>query len=95
MTTEIMNTADAPADRRRYIASGTGGKRTSDLLTPRAAALAFFEAYPTARKCDVREWHLDERGMLVMVFTIGGPADKMPRNWDGVTAKTAATLPAA
>lgn len=62
--------------------------------TPREAAEHFFAKYPRKRKCTVRELFLDSSGRFVVIFRIGG-AGKSSRHWEGVTPKSAASLPTA
>lgn len=84
--------------RRLWIASATGDRRTNAFATPRLAAESFFTHYPTARKCDVREWR-DEGGPgLVRRFAIGAadPNSEMRlQDFGDVTRKGVATLPGA
>ena len=58
--------------------------------TPRAAALAFFQTWPTKRKCSITEG-VSEGIFFTVTYTYGNP----PKRWKDVTSKTAATLPEA
>jgi hypothetical protein len=78
------------AKQKSFMASATGyAQRHRD--TPREAALAFFEANPRARKCNVTEGELDGQFFSVRISTLaaGGSA----RRWVGVTRQAANTLP--
>jgi hypothetical protein len=77
-----------------WIASASGNRRAASRPSPKAAALAFFEAYPTARKCNVSEWLCDGSGFVSRRFDLTGTKPR-PRDFDDVTAKAAATLPEA
>lgn len=55
--------------------------------TPRAAAVMFFERFPSKRKCDVREGESDG-GFFTVTFGRGQGA-----RWNDVTKKTAHDLP--
>lgn len=73
-------------ETRLFQAHATG-VRSTYADTPRGAALNFFNAHPTKRKCDVIEcW--DDGVSLVIKF--GNP---WPKSWKGITKKTADTLP--
>ena len=78
-------------ETRLFKAYATGARSNhadTHAETPRGAALNFFKAHPTKRKCDVIEcW--DDGVSLVIKF--GNP---WPKSWKGVTRKTANTLPA-
>jgi len=70
-----------------FRAHGSGYSHAT-AATPRAAALAFFEKYPTKRKCDVIEGETDGHFFTV---TFGRASS---RGWRDITKKTAADLPA-
>ncbi len=57
------------------------GKRTEP--TPRAAAQAFFAAFPGARKCEILEGVVDGP-----YFTVAYSRGATPRKWEDVTRKT-------
>lgn len=59
--------------------------------TPKAAALAFFEKFPNARKCDIIEGKSDGHFFSV---TYGRASNgEWPQSFKEVTKKTAQTLP--
>jgi hypothetical protein len=73
-----------------YQAYGSGTERvTAD--TPRAAAEAYFAAFPSKRKCDLIQ---GERKDGFFTITFGRVSEgKWPQSFKDVTKKTAATLP--
>lgn len=75
---------------KAYRASGKDSGVTRD--TPRAAALAFFEAFPNKRKCDVIAGESDGH-FFTVAFGIRYSACGMPQSWKDVTKKTAKELP--
>lgn len=70
---------------KAYQAYGKAGRVTRD--TARAAAVAYFEAFPTSRKCDVIAGHDD--GEFFRVYYAG----RAPESYRGITKKTAVGLP--
>lgn len=74
---------------KAYRASSKHGARTAS--TPRAAALAYFEAFPKARKCNVIEGREDD---LFFTVAYGRASEgKWPQSWKDVTRTSVATLP--
>jgi hypothetical protein len=73
---------------KSYRASSQHGGVIAD--TPRKAALAFFDQFPSARKCSVIEGIADGHFFTVAYNSRPG---KWPKSWKDVTRKTAATLP--
>jgi hypothetical protein len=73
-----------------YKAAGKAGHVTR--ATPRDAATAYFESFPTSRKCDVQEGKR-EGGMFTVSFTLTDKAT-WPARWENITKKTVASLPA-
>lgn len=71
-----------------YRASSHHGGVTA--ATPRAAALAFFDRFPRARKCRVIEGVSDGH-----FFTVAYNPGKWPTSWKDVTRTTAVSLPGA
>ena len=71
-----------------YRASSHHGGITAN--TPREAALAFFDEFPAARKCNVIEGIADGHFFTVAYSSRPG---KWPTSWEDVTRKTAANLP--
>lgn len=63
------------------------GVRSTYADTPRGAALKFFNAHPTKRKCDVVEGWGDGESFVIK---FGNP---WPKSWKNITKKTADTLP--
>lgn len=55
-----------------WIAYASGNRRAAHQNNPRQAAAAFFKAYPTARKCDIAEHRLDERGRVTRIYDLTG-----------------------
>lgn len=76
--------------KEAYQAYSKHGTRTAE--TPRAAALAFFEAFPSARKCNVIQGELD--GHFFTVKYGRASAGTWPASFKDVTKKTASKLPA-
>ena len=72
-----------------YQAYSKHGRRTES--TPRAAALAFFAAFPNARKCDVVQGKTD--GQFFTITYGRASHGEWPDQWKEVTKKTAPTLP--
>lgn len=68
-----------------YQAYSKHGRKTAS--TPRAAAQAFFEAFPTARKCDVIHGTTDGNFFTVTY------SRRSPPSWKDVTKKGAELLP--
>lgn len=68
-----------------YRASSKHGGRTAS--TPREAAIAFFEAFPKARKCDVVQGTTDGA-----FFTVAY-GRRSPPSWKDVKKNGAALLP--
>lgn len=75
---------------KAYQAYAAGGARVTR-NTPREAAVAFFEAYPTKRKCDIVEG-TDDGGFFTIQYGLASKGD-WPRSFKGVTKKTAPSLP--
>jgi hypothetical protein len=75
---------------KAFQAYGTAGKVTRE--TPRAAAVAYFEAFPTSRKCSVIEGEAD--GGFFTVRYGRASLGQWPQSFKDVTKKTVATLPA-
>lgn len=73
---------------KAFQASSNHGSRTG--TTPRAAATAFFNAYPKARKCDVREGDVNGH-FFTLRFAVGGMDG---RRWSDVSRRSLADLPA-
>lgn len=74
-------------ETRRFQAHATG-VRSCYADTPRGAALNFFNAHPTKKKCAIIEgW--DDGQSFVVKFC----ASAWPKSWKDVTKKTAADLP--
>lgn len=71
---------------KAYRAFGAGAGCTAN--TPRAAAVMFFERFPTKRKCDVREGEASGDGFFTVVLGKGAGA-----KWNNVTKRTAHDLP--
>lgn len=68
-----------------------GNSRTTK-ESPQAAAIAFFEAHPKKRKCNVTEGTYDGTFFTV---TYGRKSEgQWPLSWKDVTKKTAHDLPA-
>lgn len=59
--------------------------------TARAAALAFFECFPGAQKCNVTEGELSG-GFFTVTYNLRDTGQRAQR-WTDVTKKQAATLP--
>ena len=73
-----------------YQAYGKAGRVTRD--TPRAAALAYFDSFPSSRKCNVVQGKKDGEFFTV---TYGLASDgQWPTSYKDVTKKTAGDLPA-
>ena len=75
---------------RAFQAYSKHGRTTAD--TPKAAALQFFERFPSARKC-----HITEGEMVGPFFTVAYSL-RTPGNrqaWRDITKKQAVGLPAA
>lgn len=72
-----------------YRAYSKHGARSAE--TPRAAATAFFEAFPNARKCDIVQGETD--GQFFTVKYGRASVGEWPTHWKEVTKKTAPTLP--
>ena len=71
---------------KAYQAHATGGFRAvAD--TPRGAAINFFNAFPTKRKCSIIEGETSEGFFTV---TYGNP---WPKSWNEVTKRNLDTLP--
>lgn len=70
------------------------GKTTTYGANPREAAEKFFEANPTARKCNVLEGMTEyTSGVPFFVVKYGNrSADEWPQSFKDVTKKTAGTL---
>ena len=65
--------------------------RTVTAETAKGAALAFFERFPTARKCNVIEGQQDGHFFTV---TYGRASNgEWPQSWKDVTKKQTADLP--
>lgn len=65
--------------------------RTVTAATPKGAALAFFERFPTARKCDVTEGQQDGHFFTV---TYGRASNgEWSQRWKDVTKKQIDQLP--
>jgi len=75
---------------RAFQAYGTAGRVTEP--TARAAALAYFDRYPTSRKCSVVAG--EEDGVFFTVTYGRASLGQWPESYKDVTKKTAATLPA-
>lgn len=73
-----------------YQAYSKHGARTAE--TPREAALAFFDAFPSARKCDVIQGETD--GHFFTVKYGRASMGAWPSSFRDVTKKTAIELPA-
>ena len=69
---------------KAYQAYSSRGQVTAE--TPCDAAAAFFDKFPTARKCDIVEGEKDGAFFTVAYGRIS------PKSWKDVTKKTAATL---
>lgn len=65
------------------------GSRTAE--TPRAAAAAFFEAFPKARKCNVIEGESDGRFFTVRYGRAS--CGEWPQSWKDITRKSCDSLP--
>lgn len=72
---------------KAFRASSKHGSRTD--ATPRAAAIAFFTAFPKARKCDVHEGETDGHFFTVRLALGGGGS----RRWTDVSPRLVAELP--
>jgi len=59
--------------------------------TPQAVAVAFFELFPSKRKCDVIEGETD--GAFFTIKYGRASMGEWPQSWKGVTKKTALELP--
>lgn len=57
----------------------------------RAAALAFFEAFPKARKCNVIEGE-SSNGFFTVTYNLR-ETGKRAQRWDDITKKQVQTLP--
>ena len=75
---------------KAYQAYANGSRITRE--APRAAALAFFEAFPNKRKCDVVEGEADGHFFTVAYGRVS--EGKWPASWKGITKKTLMELPA-
>lgn len=75
---------------KAYKAYGAQGDCASK-STPKAAAEAYFEKYPSSRKCDVVEGTTD--GVCFTLACHIARPDKRPQSWKGVTKKSASQLP--
>ena len=75
---------------KSYQAYGTGNCRvTKD--TPRQAAMAFFDAFPNKRKCDITEGVADGHFFVVAYWRASN--GERPRYWKDVTKSQATALP--
>ncbi len=70
-----------------YRAFGKHGGQTAE--TPKKAAEKFFAAFPSARKCDIRQGEADGNFFTMKLSVCGGN----PERWNDVTKKQVATLP--
>ncbi len=61
--------------------------------TPRAAAVKFFERFPTRRKCNVIEGTVD--GIFFSIRYGRKSLGEWPQSWKDITKKTASELPEA
>ena len=77
---------------KAYQAYATGGFRFTG-HTPRAAAVLFFEKFPTKRKCDIIEGEQSADRLLFTITYGRASLGNWPKSWKGVTKKTAHDLP--
>lgn len=75
---------------KAYQAYGKAGRTTQ--ATPRAAALDYFDRFPTSRKCNVTEGEDD--GHFFTVRYCRTSAGEWPYSVKDVTKRTALDLPA-
>jgi hypothetical protein len=75
---------------KAYRASSKGNFAATR-ATPRAAALAFFAAFPGKRKCNVIQGTVD--GPMFTVVYGRASLGQWPDSWRDVTPKTVNTLP--
>ena len=73
-----------------YQAYGTGSERVT-APTPKAAAEAYFIAFPNKRKCDLIQGESKD-GFFTVTFGRASEG-KWPKSYKDVTKKTVATLP--
>jgi hypothetical protein len=74
---------------KAYQAFGKAGRITKE--TPRKAAMAYFEQFPSSRKCDVIQGETD--GPFFRVTYGRSSNGEWPESYKDVTKKTASTLP--
>ena len=74
---------------KAYQANGKAGSVTRE--TPRAAAVAYFDAYPASRKCNITEGTKD--GAFFTVRYGRASTGDWPQSWKNVTKKTMSGLP--
>lgn len=74
---------------KAYQAYGTAGRVTKS--TPRQAATAYFQQFPTSRKCDVVEGEQSEHFFTVKYGRASN--GEWPKSFKAVTKKTANDLP--
>lgn len=74
---------------KAFQAHGTAGSRTAE--TPRAAAQAYFDSFPSSRKCNVVEGETD--GNFFTVRYGRKSEGDWPQSFRDVTKKSAADLP--
>lgn len=72
-----------------YQAYGKAGQVTAD--TPRAAAVAYFDRFPSSRKCNVMAGTVD--GPFFTVTVRLGATNGAPQSWRDVTKRGALELP--
>lgn len=72
--------------QKAYRATGSQGGRTAD--TPRAAAVAYFAAFPKSRKCDVMEGTSDGAFFTVLLSRLS-----TAKQWKNITPKSVDSLP--
>lgn len=82
--------------KTRIFQADANGHSARSAMTPRGAAIAFFDANRTARKCRVYEGFADGRFFTIEYGQRTYPnetAPRWPRNWKDVTKRTLASLP--
>lgn len=72
---------------KAYRATGTKGGMTAE--TPKKAALKYFEAFPTSRKCDIVSGEINGAFFTVTY----GRGDNWPTHYRDITKKSANDLP--
>lgn len=74
---------------KEFQAYGKAGRVTK--ATPRQAAMAYFQQFPTSRKCDIVEGETD--GNFFTVKYGRASNGEWPQSFKEVTKKTASELP--